>query len=119
MTTVSDRLLLWTPRVLGILLSLFIGMFALDAFSDRKPLGRALADFGMHLVPALIVLAVAIASFKREWIGGLAFTGLAVVYALTMSRGRVDWMLAISGPLLLVGALFLVSWFRRGGLNAG
>ena len=119
MTTVSDRRLLWTPRVLGILLSLFIGMFALDAFSDRKPFVRALADFGMHLVPALIVLAIAIASFKREWIGGLAFTGLAVVYALTMSRGRVDWMVAISGPLLLVGVLFLVSWFRRGGLHAG
>jgi hypothetical protein len=30
-----------------------------------------------------------------------------------MSKGRVDWVLTISGPLLLVGALFLWSWFQQ------
>jgi hypothetical protein len=31
---------------------------------------------------------------------GAAFIGLAVVYALTMARGRLDWVLVISGPLV-------------------
>jgi len=43
----------------------------------------------------------------------VAFTGLAIVYAMTMSRGRLDWMLLISGPLAIVGVLFLWSWFHR------
>jgi len=44
----------------------------------------------------------------------VGFIGLAVFYAVTMSSGRVDWLLAIAGPLFVVGALFLWSWFRRG-----
>jgi hypothetical protein len=117
METTSARLLLWIPRVLGVLVSVFIGMFALDAFSGR-PFWRALPDFIIHLVPAFILLALVWASFRRPWIGAVAFTSLAILYALTMSRGRVDWMLTISGPLLLVGALFSWSWRQRGRMPA-
>ena len=113
MTTAFD-VLRWAPRILGLLVTLFIGMFALDAFGEGKPILHALADFGVHLIPALILLAIVLASFKWEWIGGLAFIALALIYALTMARGRLDWMLTISGPLLIVGGLFLWSWLRHG-----
>ena len=118
MTTTSDRLLVWSPRILGILVSLFIAVFALDVFSEGKPFLRALVDFTVHLVPAFILLGLVIASFRHPWIGAVAFIGLAIVYALTMSKGRIDWMLAISGPLLAVGVLFLCSWLLRGGVHA-
>ena len=117
MTTTSDWLLLWSPRVLGILVSLFIGMFALDAFSEGKPLLVALPDAIGHLIPALVLLAVVLASFQRQWIGAVAFIGLAVVYAVSV-KGRLDWVLTISGPLLAVGLLFLWSWFHRDRLTA-
>jgi len=110
----SADLLLWTPRLLGILVSLFIGMFALDAFSQGKPFLHALLDFGVHLVPALVLLTLVAVSFRWEWIGAVAFIGIAIVYATTMSRGRLDWMLLISGPLAVVGALFLWSWLNHG-----
>jgi len=113
MTTTSGRLLVWSPRILGTLVSLFIGMFALDAFSGGKPFLQALPDLLIHLSPAVVLLTIVGASFRWAWIGAVAFIGLAVVYALTMSKGRLDWMLTISGPLLVVGALFLWSWFER------
>lgn len=113
MNTTSGRLLVWAPRVVGILVSLFIGMFALDAFSPGKPFSQALPDFLIHLAPAVVLLAIVGTSFRWPWIGAVAFTGLAVVYAATMSRGRLDWMFTISGPLLVVGGLFLWSWFER------
>jgi hypothetical protein len=113
MAIAAARLLLWSPRILGILVSLFIGMFALDAFSEGKPLLPALLDFGIHLVPAFVLLTLVAASFRWEWIGAVAFIGLAIVYAMTMSRGRLDWMLLISGPLAIVGALFLWSWIHH------
>jgi hypothetical protein len=109
----SSGLVVWTPRILGIVVSLFIGMFALDAFSQGQPVLAALGDFAIHLVPALVLLALVVLSFRREWIGGVAFVGLAIVYALTMSRGRLDWMVIISGPMAVVGGLFLWSWFHR------
>jgi hypothetical protein len=110
MGTTSGRLLLWSPRILGILVSLFIGLFALDAFSQGRPLFEAISDFVIHLIPAFMLAVLVGASWRREWIGGLAFIGLAVLYATTMARGRLDWMLVISGPLMIVGVLFLWSW---------
>jgi hypothetical protein len=73
---------------------------------------------GIHLIPAFVLLTVVAASFRWEWIGAVAFIGLAVLYAVTMSRGRLDWMLLISGPLAIVGALFVWSWFHHGELHA-
>ena len=55
-----------------------------------------------------MLLGIVVASFRRQWIGAVAFIGLAFVYAVTVPNGRLDWTLAISGPLLVVGALFLV-----------
>lgn len=117
MATTSGRLLLWSPRILGILVSLFIGLFALDAFSQGKPLFQAIPDFVIHLIPALMLLVLVGASWRREWIGGVAFVGLAVVYA-TMAREHLDWILVISGPLIVVGALFLWSWRHHSELHA-
>jgi hypothetical protein len=118
MATTAHQLLVWTPRILGILVSFFVGLFALDAFGEGKPILQALPDFIIHLIPAFILLGLVIVSFRHPWIGGVAFIGLAIVYALTMSRGRLDWMLVISGPLLAVGVLFCVSGFRGGAFEA-
>lgn len=113
MSTTSGRLLLWSPRILGVAVTLFIGMFALDAFSEGKPILATVRDFIIHLIPSFVLLAAVLASFRRQWIGAVAFIGLAVWYAVRMSKGHPDWILAISGPMLVVGTLFLWSWFAR------
>ena len=108
----SDTLLLWSPRVLGVAVSLFLGVFALDAFGGGKTLVQSLPEFLIHLAPAVILLSVVAASWRREWIGGLVFTGLAAVYA-GVARHNVSWLLVISVPLLAVGVLFFWSWAHR------
>ena len=113
MFSMPDRLLLWTPRILGILVSVFIGVFALDAFSPARPILDALPDFLVHLVPAATILGLVIASWCREWIGAFGFLVLALTYSMTVGRGHADWVLAISGPLLILGALYFWSWQRR------
>jgi hypothetical protein len=118
MATTSGRLLLWSPRILGIAVSLFVGLFALDAFSQGRPFVEAIPDFVIHLIPTFLLLALVGASWRREWIGGVTFIGLAVMYATTMARGRLDWMLLIAGPLALVGALFVWSWLHHRRLSA-
>ena len=105
----SAQLAVWSPRVLGIAMAAFLGLFALDAFQEGQPLAAAAAAFALHLVPALVVLALVAVAWKREWIGAMGFVGLAVLYAASVG-GRLDWVLAISGPLLIVGGLFLWSW---------
>jgi hypothetical protein len=102
-------LTLWSPRILGIAVSFVLSLFALDAFTSGRPVDRAVADFVMHLVPALAVLAVVMMAWRRPWMGGVTFVLLAAAYALA-ARSRLDWVLVISGPLLVVGLLFLWSW---------
>jgi hypothetical protein len=108
MSTMSAGVLRWAPRMLGILVCIFLSFFALDAFKDGQPFVQAFPDFLIHLAPATLVLAIVAASWRREWIGGIVFVALAVAYATIANR--LDWVLVISGPLFVVGLLFLWSW---------
>jgi hypothetical protein len=110
-TTGLEKLLLWSPRILGVGVSLFVGLFALDAFSQGKSFVQALPDFIVHLWPAMLLLAVVAVSWRLPWLGGLLFIAFAAAYAAMASR-HLDWIAVISGPLTLVGLLFLASWIH-------
>jgi hypothetical protein len=110
MRSTPSRLRLWAPRLLGLAVCLFLGLFALDAFDGTGDLSGKLAAFGLHLVPVLVLLAVVVLSWRRQWIGGVTFVGVALFYATVMAPGRPDWIAVIAGPLFLVGILFLWSW---------
>lgn len=115
MTSRWGSLLLWSPRVLGILVCLFLSMFALDAFEGRKTFLQGLGDFLIHVSPMLILLGSVALSWRWKWIGGVVFTVLALAYAYFAGilRHHPEWIPPIAGPLLLVGVLFLLSWIRR------
>ena len=78
------------------------GLFALDAFGEGIP---ALL---LHLAPAILLLLVVALSWRWPWVGAVVFLALAAFYALNTLH-RPDWILAISGPLSVVGVLFLWS----------
>jgi len=115
MTTRTSLLLQWSPRVLGILVCLFLMLFSLDAFGEGRTLLQGLIGFLIHSVPVFILLGVVALSWRWEWVGGAVFTLLAVVYAwwAFFVRHHPGWIPPIAGPLLLVGVLFLWSWGRR------
>jgi glucose-6-phosphate-specific signal transduction histidine kinase len=117
MTTRSDALLLWSPRILGVLVCLFLSLFGLDAFGGGRTFVEALPDFLIHIAPMLVLLGVVAVSWRWEWVGGVVFTGLAAAYAF-IARRHLAWIPTISGPLLVVGALFLWSWAHRRRLRA-
>ena len=95
---------------LALLASLvFLSLFALDAFEEGMTIRQALPGFLVHLAPMAVLLAVVGLSWRREWIGGLVFTGLAATYAY-VARHHASWIAVVSGPLLVVGILFLWSW---------
>lgn len=111
MTSSPRKLLLWSPRILGILVAVFLGVFALDAFDEGIP------AFLLHLAPALLLLLLVALAWRWEWLGGAAFIALAVLYGVP-AWARGDWLLVITGPLLVVGFLFLWSWRHHNELHA-
>ncbi len=112
MATTPSGLLPWIPRVLGLALALFLAVFALDAFSPDKTFVQALPTFVVHLAPAFAVLVLVALSWRWELVGAVTLIGLSFAYAY-WSRHHLSWILAVSGPLLIVGLLFLLSWTQR------
>jgi len=118
MNTATKRTLFWTPRVLCILFAVFLSIFALDVFEGKGFWETALALL-MHLLPStILVIIVLVVSWRREWIGGVLFNALAVFY-IVYFWGKGPWYIyaAISGPLFVVGILFLLNWRFRSELR--
>ena len=116
-----QRLLYWTPRVLCILFAAFISIFAADVFGHGGGFWQTALALLIHLIPTFIVVAVLIASWRHEWIGGALFIALAVLYVIwAWNKHFFGWMvvLAIPGPLVLTGVLFLLNWRYRKQLRA-
>jgi hypothetical protein len=107
----ARRILFWTPRVLCILLAVFLSMFALDVFSEAYSFGETILALLIHLIPTCLVVLMLAIAWRRDWVGTLVFTALAVSYVV-WSR-RLDWILVISGPLFLISILFLLNWVHN------
>jgi hypothetical protein len=121
-TTVNGRvkrLLFWTPRILCLVFAVFISLFALDVFGEGYGFWEAILAFLIHLIPTGIILIVLAISWRWEWVGGILFIALGTAYIVTTwERFRWPAYLVISGPLLVIGVLFLVNWRYRGELRA-
>jgi len=113
------KLLLWTPRVLGILFALFISLFALDVFGEAYGFWQTIAALLIHLAPTYLVITALVIAWRWAWIGAVLFSGLASFY-IVMAWGKLPLItyLVISGPLALIGFLFLFNWIYREQLRA-
>ena len=119
MNTSMKRVLFWTPRVLCILLAIFLSVFALDVFSEGYGLWQTIGALLLHLVStSFIVLIALVIAWRWEWVGAVLFGALAVFYVVwAWGRFPLVAYLSISGPLALVGVLFLFNWIYRAQLR--
>jgi len=113
------RILFWAPRMLCILFALFLSIFALDVFESGVSFWNAILGLLIHLIPVYLVIIALVVAWRWEWIGALFFFTLAVLY-LVLAWGRFPWSvyLIISGPLVLIGVLFLLNWSHTNKLRA-
>ncbi|MHC1769401.1 MAG: hypothetical protein AB9869_34810 [Verrucomicrobiia bacterium] len=118
MTTTAKRLLFWIPRILCLVFAAFISIFALDVFGEGLGFWRTSLALLMHLIPTFLILIVLAVSWRWEWVGAILFTALALLYLFT-SWGQLHWSayVVISGPLCLLGVLFLLNWVWRAELR--
>jgi general stress protein CsbA len=105
----SPLIIRWLPRVVAILFTLFISLFALDV-SEGGPV--KMLDLLMHLLPTFFCVLIILLAWRREWLGALIFLALAAVYAW-WAREHMQWILLIGGPMLLLAGLYLAAWMQR------
>jgi hypothetical protein len=111
------RLIFWSPRVLCIAFAIFLSLFALDVFNEGYGVAKTILALAIHLIPSAIIVVVLAISWRWEWVGGVLFIAMGVLYLVQAWR-HPDWVVTISGPLFLVGALFLLSWSKRAEIRA-
>ncbi len=118
MSVLAKKLLFWCPRILCLLFALFLSLFALDVFGEHYGFWKTILALFMHLIPTWIVLVVLVLSWRWAWIGGVLFPALGALYLIT-AWGRFHWSayVGISGPLFLLGLLFLSNWWYRADLQ--
>ncbi len=118
MKPISRKLLFWSPRVICILFTIFLSLFAFDVFDGRLGFWQTTLAFLMHLMPVGALVLVLLATWRWEWIGAACFPALGLFYIWWAWR-RWHWpynfwnCATIAGPLFLLGALFLVNWLYR------
>lgn len=117
----SIQFIYWMPRILGILMILFLSMFALDSFAPNLSLWQQIGGFLIHLIPSYILVAALIVAWKREKLGGWLFTVIGVIFSiavflLNLNRNHFSagqsmlTTLIVAVPFIVVGILFLVSY---------
>lgn len=105
--------LIWIPRILILLLGLFMSLFSLDVFGGEESFWRQLGGFFIHNIPVILLFLVLWLTWKRPLIAGLLFLALCAAFTIFFHTYQQHWsgFLLISGAPLLIGILFLVSHF--------
>ena len=124
MSTLSRRLLFWTPRALSIAFAAFLSLFALDVFSEPHGFWDTALSLTMHLVPVFVVLAILALAWRWEWIGAVFYSFAGLLYvALTTSLTlppviKLNRIMIIAGPSFVIALLFMANWLKRRELRA-
>ncbi|MDP2924847.1 MAG: hypothetical protein Q8N99_00585 [Nanoarchaeota archaeon] len=117
-----NRFIYWTPRILSILFILFLAMFSLDVFEGDYGFWGTIAALFIHNIPALILLAVIIISWRYEIVGGVVFILAGILYIaiilMNMLKNSFEvymlsYSLIIAGPAIFIGVLFLLNWYKK------
>ncbi len=106
----QTHLIYWAPRVLGILMVLFLALFSLDVFELSSNPTDLILGLLVHNIPSFLLIGLLVISWRREWVGAVIYPLLGLGYSISNLSAHWSVHLAISGPLILIGLLFLLSW---------
>ena len=116
-----NKFIYWIPRILAILLILFLMIFSLDVFEPGLTGWQVLLGLFMHNIPSLILVIVLWISWKYEIVGGVTFiiAGIAHMISSVVRADVEPWYISflasliIDVPAFLIGLLFLIGWFKK------
>jgi hypothetical protein len=112
MKIASRDVVVWAPRIVGLGLSAFLALFALDSLSNPQGVLETTIAVVMGLVPGLGILGTVLVGWRHPAVASAVFGIFAVIYSLS-ARDYPGWIALIAGPLALETVLFFLSWRGR------
>jgi hypothetical protein len=117
-----SRFLYYTPRIAGILMILFVALFALDVFGGTESIWRQILGFIIHAAPSIILAILMIFAWRKPIIGFIVF-GLAAIFFLRFVFFGQDFaagnFIMFVAPLALISTLFWINWKWKGAMTLG
>ncbi len=111
-------MLIWTPRVLGILFVLFIVLFSFDVLEMDGGFWALMAGFVIHNLPAIVLIIALFLAWRREWIGAAGYFAVGLWFlVIAGSRDRLFVGIFVVIPIL-IATLFLIGWIYRRQIQA-
>ena len=108
-----SRFLYYTPRIAGILMILFVALFALDVFGGPESFWRQLLVFVIHAAPAIVLAILMFFAWRKPVVGFIVF-GLAAIGFMRFVIMGGDFaagnFIMFVAPLALISALFWINW---------
>jgi len=99
----------WLPRIVAIIYTVFISIFALDAFSKDYSLLENIIAFTIHLIPSFVLLVLTVIAWKWQTLGGILFILVSIIFTFFFKSYRHFWgFTLITIPILLLGFLFIM-----------
>jgi len=77
--------ILWTPRVLAMVLVLFLASFAMDVYLEGNDFLQTSEAFILHLIPAFCAAAILVIGWHRDGLASIGFLILSVAYFIALS----------------------------------
>jgi hypothetical protein len=99
-------------------------MFSLDVFDSCKGFIDCALGLLMHNIPVFVLIVFLIIAWRYEIVGAVVFFIAGALYILMILMNSINsgfqwfylsWFLFIAGPAFLIGALFLIGWFKKRG----
>ncbi|MDD5527608.1 MAG: hypothetical protein PHO56_01360 [Patescibacteria group bacterium] len=118
----------WTPRILSLIFVGFLLLMSLDVFESKLSFWQTMLALLMHNIPALILLVVALISWKHEIVGGVVFILAGILYIAMILISAIanqfawymlSWSLTVAGPAFLIGILFIANWKKKRRISSG
>ena len=110
---------IWIPRIIIILLILWLTLFTLDAFNPKNTLGQNILALIKHNIfpPTLPLLLMLILTWKQPLWGGIILlllgTAFNVMIVVFMKRYHVTDFLFCALPILIAAVLFFLAHYYR------
>lgn len=113
----------WAPRIFTGLFIPFLMIFSLDVFSENLGLWGTVLGLILHNIPAVILLVIAIISWRHELVGAVIFNLAGLLYIWWMTAAghpipmtwhvMLNWFMGIGAPAMVVGMLYLIEWAKK------
>jgi len=109
-----NRFTIWIPRILAIIMGIFISLFAFDAFQENTLFFKQVLGFIIHLVPSFLIFISLLIAWKYYLLGGIIFILVGVFFTVFFHTYKsISSFLILSLSLFIIGALFIICKYRR------